>query len=337
MADQLNDAEKAYFETGGETDLPAGYGDDVKAVISPSAVEDDKNKAPPEGDGGATDDAAQAADAAAAPDADESAMGKVPYGALKEEREARKRADQQVRELNDKFALANERMAMIMQAKEAQALQAAKPAVEEQKIPNFDEDPIAAGKWMQEKILADEQTRQRQQQEYQQRTQQQTQQAQYQNNVIGAYVQSANEARTAEPKFDEAHGWLMQNRYDELVAGGMNDQTARQQVIADEFALAAGALEARQSPAQRLLAVAKARGWKPTGQAANQESSAAAQQLETVARGQAANGSLGSAGTAGNARPGKVDAKALSEMSDKEWKAWYAKNGADGFRDVMGG
>lgn len=257
---------------------------------------------------------------------------RVPYAALKEEREARKERDRQIAELNEKFARADERLQMLTQRIQPQPQQE-QPKQEAPAIPNPDEDFVGALRWTQQQLIE----RQRQEQEWStqqsQQAEQQRRQQEVESYVVNTYQSAAAEKRAQDPTFDHAYQYLMTQRYNELVASGASHEAASRQVQQDEFQMAAGAIQARQNPAERLVAVARARGWAPP--AAQPATPPVQDRLETVARGQAANASLSAAGSSGTGKT-KLTVESLASMPAKEFEKLLA-NDPEVVSRVMGG
>ncbi len=114
-----------------------------------------------------------------------------------------------------------------------------------------------------------------------------------------AYVNDARAFASRTPDFPLAYNWLMQNRDAELAAAGYNDPGQRMRIIAlDERDIVARALQARQSPAQVIYGLARARGFRGAQAAA-------------------------AAGQRGAAAPqGGFDLARIAAMTDGQYLAW---------------
>ena len=337
---QLTAEEKAYFETGGQSDLPNDYANDVKVSEPPSDNDTagDNAEQPP-----VIDDAGQGGDQPPAQSADDQPgdaqqpgqqKQMVPLATYMEEKKARQERRPRQEEIAANMARADERLRMIFEAQQRE--QAAQQAQQQApQIPNPDEDPVGSIRWIQEQMIAQQRGQQEAHARQQHMTQEQQRQRQYQDQVVNVYRQSAEEMRAANPSFQGAYEFLMYQRAAELGASGMPQEAINQQLARDEFAFAAEAIQNRRNPAQAIMDVAKARGWNP---AAAQAQGNAADQLQAIKQGQAASASLSSAGTSGNARSGKLTMESLGSMSDKEFAEFIKKDkDGDQWKKVMGG
>lgn len=340
MKDKLTDAELAAID-GDFSKLGDDYAADMPVpsnepsaeqsqakAAEPAAAAEDENKQP-EGFAPAVDAAADAGKPPAEENKEPAGDGKVNYGALKEERERRKALERQVEELNQKFSLASQRLDMVVQAR-----QTAQPQPEKPKAPPSPKDDLmGATEYAIQRISEFD----RQAQMTAQQRQQMAEQQRVQSYVLGEYSRAAAERASADPTFSEAQNFLLKQRFEERIAAGQSEQEAYAGTQRDEYLFAEDAVRNRVNPADRIVAVAKARGWQPKAPetATVAPSVTDADKLATIAAGQAAAASLSTAGTGGAAKS-KIDAKALGEMSDKEFAAWLAKNGDEGFREVVG-
>lgn len=325
--EKLTAEEQAAFETGDMSALPADYAAPAEETPPPEAAaqpKTDETAAPK------TEAPAQEkidADAAAAVEGQPRKTNEsVPLAVFMDEKKARQAFERQVQELNEKFSRVDERLAMLQQ--DRQPAQAEKPAGP----PNPEEDIFGASRWALDRISEFDQrfqqTQQQQQQEFQQR--------QLEQQVISTYAQVVQERVAADPTFTEAQNYLINSRYQELLADGHDPASAQQAVHAEEFQLAYDSLQRRINPADRITAIAKARGWAPKAPEPAPTNNDA-DKLAQIAKGQEAAASLSAAGTSGTAKTGKVDGKALADMTDKEFASWMAQNGSDGFREALGG
>ena len=198
------------------------------------------------------------------------------------------------------------------------AAQNAKPKAEEPPIPKFTENPVEAGQWMQDQIIAANEQRQREAEERQAQT---AEQQQLQAAINTAQQQFAERANT-DPTVVAAYEALKGSYVAEMQALGFSPQQAAQElqrIEADgiKFALSRGI-----HVADYVVGVAKARGWQP--QAAQQDP-APKTDLQAVAAAQQRHQSLSDAG--GSEAIAPLDAKALAKMTDKQFKAWISKKG----------
>ena len=320
----LTDAEKAYFESGGESP--------IEAEPEPAAEPEPQAQAEPQ-------EGQQQNEPQANQPQDENSRN-VPYGALREERERRKALEQQLAQLNGKWQTVEQRLAAMQGFTQHQQQQ--KP--EEPKIPDPEEDFIEATRWAQQQITE----MQRQQMMQGQRLQQEQASQRFQGQVMNAWSQRAKQAAQQSPEFADAYRFATTSRYRELIASGVPEHQARQQAQRDEFNFVAQSMQQGRDPAQSMIAIAQARGWQPkpaSGQpaqaaptAANtqQNTPAQPQRLDTVAKGMQANKSLSGVGSSTSGR-GSFGAKDLAEMSDDDFAAFLDKKGANGFKAMLGG
>lgn len=276
-----------------------------------------------------------AADLAAeeAPETDEAerwkAERRVPFKAFDAERKRARAAEQEKAQYLQERAVLQERVNAMMAAFQGrqQAEQPAAPA--EETPPDPDTDIFAYAKW-QAKKLAEQEAAIKQ-------TQAQFQQQQMQRQVAETHMAAENHFRAEKPDYDDAVNHLKTIRFNQLSAF-MPPEQAAQQVAKEAFEFVAGAIQRRMNPAQAAYDYAIRSGYTPKqARAAAAEAAAdvprdeagrfVAQRdpkLDQVAAAQARSKSLSN--TAGAA--GKVDLTVdrLAKMSDKEFKAFLAKD-----------
>lgn len=224
---------------------------------------------------------------------------KVPYGALHEERMRRKELAEKVQKMEDRFAQLMEKF----QKPEPQA-------------PSFDDDPFENLKFQQEqlnqKLQTHEQTINEQRQTFEQQRQQQE--------LVSRYQMDAVDFAKEHGDFQEAYGFLMKQRQQELQAFGYDPQQAAQIIAQEEIGAAYKAFEDGVSPAERIYRIAQVRGYKKSEPATN-EPSAEAKKLETVAKGVENSKSLSGGGKVEK----DLSLEALAEMEDDEFDQAWAK------------
>lgn len=260
----------------------------------------------------------------------------VNYGALHAEREKRKAAEGETAKAREETAKIMGRFETIQQL--VQRSQQPKPTTEAPaEIPDINLDPVghfqALYQQSQKKIEDIDKWRQTQEGE-----------RQAMNNVaqLQRVAQSHEvEFKKANPDYDDAFQYVRKMRDQELEYMGYADPGIRQQIIQnDALQIAAQALQGNKNAAEVVYNIAKARGW--AGKAPNPAPSSVTQQpaqspdakkIATVAKGQAANQSLGQVG--GEA-PLEFSAEMIAKMPEKEFEAWIATN-EDAFRKMMGG
>lgn len=305
----LSAEEKAYFETAGENDLPGG--DNVAQEVEPTDGEAAAQA------GNAEQEAASGSDSSKKDDEPR----KVDYRALKEERERRQFAEQQLANLNRQFQTVDQRLAALQHAMQ--------PREPQQAIPDPEHDFIGWAKWQHEQTLLKDQ----QQEQARRAAHAHQQENEYWSNVRGTWINLLRQSVQNDPELEHAYNFTLEQRRRELMASGLDENTALQRVRMDELQFVAQHLQAGQSPVHVLKQVAAARGWQPPQQTAQQQP---AEKLAAVQRAQEANKSLTPVGTSGNAR-GSLTAKDLGEMSDDDFAKFLSDKGGKGFRAIMGG
>lgn len=242
----------------------------------------------------------------------------VEFGALHEERERRKEERARREKAEAELARLTGRFSTL----EELARAAAQPAP--QATPDVNTDPV--GHFQAEIAARDQKIAQ-----FEQWVQQQQQQAREQQ-VVATIRQRAVAAEAefarATPDYTEAADYVQTIRNAQLEAIGFTDPVQRQQQLAMEaLNLAAQAEQRGQNAAAIIYAMAKATGWKPKASPAVATPAPAAPQvpidqnaakkLETVARGQAANQSIGKLN--GQSAPTETSLDALLKMSDEDF------------------
>ncbi len=328
IAEGMTEGEADYMLSGGSNDAGLNITSDVRGDDEP----------PPAADTGAGDSNAAAAgqQQPAVDAADED--GPAPpqnspfYARWQRDRRARQEAErtlqertQALSEEREKWARLDERMRVFQQAMEQdQAQQQSQP----RQKPDREADPFGYMQWMEEQLES------LRPQVEQVRTQFQERDAATQ--LRDAYVSDAQQFARATPEFGPAYNWLMHNRDAELQAAGYTDANERMRIIAaDERDIVARALQGRQSPAQVIYGLAKARGFampqqpaptqpgagngqQPANGAARQPS--VTEQVQNIQRGQSASRSLSSAG--GSPPPQGINLESLANMTDAQYANW---------------
>lgn len=337
----LSKDEMAYFESRGEKPIP---GADAQANVPDVGNEGGETK-----DGEAAEKPlAKADDGQAKPDGKDEGQEdrRVPYGALREERQRRQALEQQLSTLTEKFTTFQQQF-QSLQPKPAQPGPDGKEPAAEEKVPSVEEDFFAALEWTQKQLLDMRKTQSQREQEARQHREQQERTIQEQRFVATNWKQAFEDAKQRGAPIEDAYRHLREQRYNELRVQGYDHENAVQQVNLDEYRLIRSSLQNRQHPAQRILQLAQVRGWRPpqaqqqapSAEAAQQAAPDAAQptRLDTIARGQESNKSLSGVGS-GSAGRSRIDAKGLAEMSDADFAKLISTDaGQKAFRQVAGG
>jgi hypothetical protein len=232
----------------------------------------------------------------------------VPLPALHEERNKRKAIEARLREIELENARYAERFKIIEKV---------------DKQPTPAEDPFA----YLEKVVPGEIDEVRKKlAEFEKRDQEQTQHRQ----VLSSYASDVQRFKAETPDFDDAYKFVVNGYFAEAQAMGLPNPVEAAQ--AHELQIVMNALQRGVSPAEALFSVAKARGFQSKPK--EDEKKPAAEKLDTIEKGQAANKSLSQAG----GQPGgeEMTAEQLLKMPLDEFEAWTKKNPAKA-RRLMGG
>lgn len=358
MAKELTPEEQRFFESGGTSEMPEGYADDAMPHLArdegdggqeggadQNAAQEAQGEAKdgqPQAEAGQGEKAPEQPAAAQNEQGGEQGKGPVPYGAMKEERERRREAER-------KYQLLLERTNAMLAAQQGQGQQPQQPEPEPApQMPDPDADPHGALKFVANQIAEQK----RQEQEYRTQSEQEAQQRDFEVRVVDGYQRAMHAAIEAAPPVRDAHNHYYFSRVAAYEAQGYNRQQAEGYAKREEFALAQNALSQGRNPAEVIVRAAFASGWRmpeqqPQGQqpqnggqaqpAGAPDAQREAERLEQIRRGQEANASVSTAGTSANARGGRLDAKALEAMSDKEFAAFLAKDDGEGWKKALGG
>jgi len=305
---ELDADEKSYFEA---------------AERGEREESDTTDGAPAPVDGKTAADVADGAKAADAKDAEGAKEGDpavqdgkepklVPIKALHEERDARKALADQLRERDDRFARLEGRLQELGQRFGQPQQQ------EQQRPPSVEEDPVGAIKRVDDTVRS---LAERQQAEHQERE------------FVTAYGNAARQFAATQTDFPGAYQHLMAARDGELQAIGFTNPAQRAAIIAnEERSIALRAFSENVNPAERIYALAKARGYAapaaeaaasaspspaPAATAVNTSERSASEKVAQTQRAQEAARSLSGGG--GSASSGGLSLDALADMSDEEF------------------
>jgi signal transduction histidine kinase len=298
--DHLTSDERSYFTSRGETPIP-----EPAPEAAPAAEPTPEPSAAP------LEPSVTAAEPSAPPP-----PKMVDSGALGEERNRRKEAEERARQAEAQQARMEERIRMWQQQQQPRQQLPQQP-------PNPDQDIFGAVNHVMR-------TQQQMAQELNATRQQQAQrEAITQLEQWGAHQQGEFAKQT--PDYFEALTHLRQSRGNELQAFGLNPQQTAAQLLQEERQLLSFAAQQRRNPAEMAYAFAQQRGYrKGVGNGGNPS-----QQLDRISAGQQAARSLsGVGGNAGGGAP--VGVEELLKMPMAEFAAYKAKNPAK-FRRLKGG
>lgn len=284
----------AYFESGGE-EMPSALADapSSDAIIEPEVKEVMASSQE------------KPADNLEAIEVEPNEAEIKSYKAMAhEEREKRKeiaRHVQQMKEENEQ--LKNTFQKILAKAQEQQELE------QQAKQPSFEDDPLAALKFENDKIknnLADIQKFNDAQAQNNEMHSKQTQ-------FMNAYRQKVTEFSNTTPDFKDAYNHLLQSRLAEHEAAGFSKEQAAQMLHEDEAAIVATALSQNVNPGERIYNLAKLRGYQ--GKAADQSNNNQ-QKMDALEKGLRASKSIGSVGSSSDERMSLED---IANMNDSDF------------------
>jgi hypothetical protein len=226
----------------------------------------------------------------------------VPYGAMHEERERRKelaRENQELRERTTKLETTFQKLMERVQQPQEQA-------------PSYDEDPLGALKYENDKIKQHLQYQNQIEQERQQKQQFNQQEQQF----VNAYRQAAGQFAKQNTDFADAYKHLVQSRYEEHLAAGYDDNTANRLIEEDEKAIAAKAFQDGVNPAERIYKLAQIRGYQKSTPATQQQAEKNVEKLEKLEKGMNASKSLSN--VSGKTAKTEVTLAQVADMNDDE-------------------
>lgn len=270
--------------------------------------------------------------------ADENKGKFVRHGAFHQERERRKAVERERDEFRVTVARLEERFRILSEGGQAPAQPGAaapQAPAEPETPPDPNEDIFGYAKYL-EKQIQDIRAGQTQLTEAQKTEQAQRVEATQRNEVLTAYRGDVQRTIAAQPEFAQAYEHLFSGRIAELQLLGVPEADAVQAVREEEFGIAQAAIQAGQSPAARLMQLAKLRGFapkaaEPAAPAAPAET--AAEKSARIAKGQAASLSLSSAG---GAPAGELTLEMLASMSEADFAKMEKANPAR-VKALMGG
>lgn len=244
----------------------------------------------------------------------------VDLRALQEARREAREARQQSQVLEQRW---NDFLAGQQQTKQPE--QAAPPA-----IPKFNEDPLAAGQWTQDQLVAMNERNAAQQRETEQRTQEERQFQEVFQRVDADYTA----ATQADPTIKDAYDALRESQGKELLAMGLTIPQAQAELGKMEREHIQYVASRGLNIGAYVKAMAEARGWR-AGAPATQAAPQVKTDLNAVADAQQRHQSLSDAPGGEAVQP--LDAKAIARMTDKQFKAFMeSKGGAAKLDEIMG-
>jgi hypothetical protein len=242
-----------------------------------------------------------AVDPPADPEAEEKPEKTVPYAAMHEERMMRKEAAQEAADAREKMARMEERFQMIQE----------RMAAPEPEPADFDDDPA---EYLNETL----QKTQAELAEVKQRLEGQDEQSEANqrfNNMMGNYKTAVQTYSSETPEFQDAYNYAFSGRVQEYMAAGYDEKTSTSIAQQDEVAIVQKAFADGVNPAERIHALAKARGFTAAPKPAGAE-----EKLAAIEKGQEAAKNLG-----GAAPPPELTLEALADMDDEDFAANWDK------------
>lgn len=258
---------------------------------------------------------------------------KSPEQEEKENLQAALREERRMRTENERRT--EERLRLLQQVIETKP----QPQVQQQQevIPDPERDALGALKY-----LLQQQQRGNQ---VQQQSVQQQQAVQMQQRIMGEASRMEMDYISQQPDYDansrqsttynEASNFLVNMRKAELMATGAYNPVQINEILSQEaVGLAAQAVQAGRNPAQVVMDIAKARGFRATPKQAVETEQ---EKITRIAKGQEAGFSLSQAsGSKAPTAGSKLDAKTVATMSDDDFTALMAKAKKSDLRSIFG-
>lgn len=300
LVPDLTPAENAYFEKGGDAEIPAG------------------NKAGEGGEGGDNTNKVDATGGGKDGSLDKDGIKVVPLAALHEERGKRKNTDAQNRELEKQIAELRGKFSIIEKMNTSAKEEPAAEITPETDIFGFAKKTGETVAQLQARLDKQDEDRKAEGDR---------------NTVISNYRADAAAFEAKTPDYRAAYNHLLNSRAQELQALGYDDiNQLREAVEADELSIAQFAMSKGKSPAEVIYSLAVQRGYvKADGKKAPD----AADKLDNIERGQNSNKSLSNTG--GGSGDNDMTAAMLLKMPNDEFETWCAKNPAKAKRIFNGG
>lgn len=298
VAPSFTEEEKAYFENRGNPPASQPVEDDADEPMDLVEEDAEDEIEEPEGDEEGDEDEPS----------EKPKKQVVPIKALHKEREARKQLDQQLRQAEADRIRLEERMNALLER-----FQPPQEQQQEERVPTFDEDPIAA----MQAAAAKQQTLEQQLAQFQE---QQRLQAEAQQ--IAQYTQyHEQEFLKTTPDYYDAMEHLKTGRIEELRMLGYGDEIVAQVIRDEARQIITAAAQSGRSPAEVAYAIAKQRGYMPKSAAPVMDAKPSTKSLSQAS---------------GSPAGAKLTAQDVLRMSSEEFERFAAKNPKK-FRQLLGG
>lgn len=261
--------------------------------------------------------------------------------ARKEREEFRQRLEAREREFAAQQARIDERF-KLWQASQQQASSPQPVPKTPEPPPDVENDPLAYIKYQDQQRAALEERLNTIAQSHEQ-TIAQSRQAQEIQRLDRSYQEDNRQAAREMPEYPDAYNFLLNMAEQDVIiqnGGRLTPAQAKEHVLMQERQLAAAAFQQNVRPAQMILQMAHARGWKPPSarqaQASQADPAAEQARIDAAARGQAQNRSLSGTGRSTAAPAGAMTLEKFMAMSDDDARTWAEKNPAE-HRRIGGG
>jgi hypothetical protein len=325
--------ETAYFESGGETELPADTGSDLAGGEGGG---DDVTNMGGEGDGSG----GNKPEGGKQPNDKDKSNSTVPYSALHEERQKRKQLGGEVDQLKGQLSEMGGKLAVLLGLQKKPEGEGDKPAGP----PKPEDDIFGAVNDTNSRLAKLEKAREDDAAAAKEDGERAT--------FVSNYRADADAFTKDNADYKDAYNFLLNTRAVELIAIGYDDpaelkkngadletvqaaaKALHDALVADEFAIAQMAAGKKKSAASIIYNLAKQRGYKKADAKPGEGEGKGAAQLETIERGLNSNKSLNGAG--GGADGDEMTAQRLINMSLSEFEK-YAEANPDKVRELMGG
>jgi hypothetical protein len=251
--------------------------------------------------------------------ADPNFRKEVPHGQWHRERERRKEAEADRQKIAENYQKLLDRTTQILQAQQP----AGQEREQEPVIPTWDQDPLQAGQWTQQELIALKKRLETEDAERRQNVQAQ--------NEWRTIIDTAREQFTAAEKTDptvrDAYDALKASYSAELKALGHPPQAIAEQLATIEAQGIRYALQSGIPVADYVVQIATARGWQRRAAPANDAGLSEAEKIAKREETRLASQSLGKAGGA-VVNTGTISPQELLDMSDADFEAYKKKHGS---------
>lgn len=321
---QLSTDEQSYFDTKGETEVK-----NVEQVIEQPKVEEKPAVAKQIKKVGKT--SKETSEIVETPETTSEVITKTPDQEKAENLEAALREERRTRAENERKT--DERLRLLQTVIEQKQQTPTQP---QEAIPDVEKDPLGTLKFLFKEVREGKQNKQLNTQQVEER--------QHNQRIMGEAGRMEMEFLAQQPDYDvttkqsasynDASSFLVNMRKAELAATGAYNPMQINELIASEaINLAKQAIQGGRNPAQVVLDIAKARGFKTSPK---QVTETEAEKISRIAKGQEAGFSLSQAsGSKGPVNKG-MDAKTLATMSEDDFTNFLEKAKKSELKELFG-